>query len=668
MARLFPLLGLAAAAAAAYVVDSALPRGRRFDGVGSISGGGATSRLLLDYAPAPRADLLDYLFLPSFGASLHVLKVEIGGEVESTNGAEPSHRRARAGDLSAARGYEWWLMAEARRRNPAIELFALAWGWPGYLRAGSDAKTPWTDRALTADYVVSWVALAASAHNLSIDFVGIWNESGYDLDYISVLREALDAGGFHATKIVAADMYVARWSIADALAANATLRSAVHAVGVHYPGAQSTPAARNLSLPIWSSEDDSGGGQGGAACLARAINENYVNGLMTATITWHAASAFYANIPWFGASLVSAGWPTSGHYEVNHNAWAAAHTAQFSAPGWQYLAHGRGVGYLAGGGTYAALTDGAGNLTIVVEKLDRNASRCAYSASPYNATAPEAAAFELRGDFAGVRELFVWRSSFARAAPAEAFFQPAGAVSPVGGVVTVALAVGDVVTLTTLRSGRHGNHSRPAPAAPFPLPYADGFESRALEAPPALFSDMSGAFEVADASAFGRARALRQATPARPISWQRPDYAPHTIIGDGAGARWADMAANVSVLLSNASHTAALCLRAAQIDQLQGVVFAVNATTWRLFSSLQALAAGGNATAAGPLPARLAVGAWHALALAAEGPNVTARVDGVLVAAVGGFHVGAGWVALATGDYGEDVLFDDFAMDSLVPG
>ena len=51
--------------------------GRAFDGLGAISGGGATSRLLVDYPAAQQEQILDYLFKPNFGASLQILKVEI---------------------------------------------------------------------------------------------------------------------------------------------------------------------------------------------------------------------------------------------------------------------------------------------------------------------------------------------------------------------------------------------------------------------------------------------------------------------------------------------------------------------------------------------------------------------------------------------------------------
>lgn len=52
--------------------------GLRFDGIGAISGGGATSKLLIDYPLKQRDEVLDLLFKPGFGASLSILKVEIG--------------------------------------------------------------------------------------------------------------------------------------------------------------------------------------------------------------------------------------------------------------------------------------------------------------------------------------------------------------------------------------------------------------------------------------------------------------------------------------------------------------------------------------------------------------------------------------------------------------
>ena len=46
--------------------------GGLLDGFGAISGGGSTSRLLAEYPEPQRSQILDYLFLPGFGASLQV--------------------------------------------------------------------------------------------------------------------------------------------------------------------------------------------------------------------------------------------------------------------------------------------------------------------------------------------------------------------------------------------------------------------------------------------------------------------------------------------------------------------------------------------------------------------------------------------------------------------
>jgi galactosylceramidase len=65
---------------AVYPVSLQSGLGRRFDGVGALSGGGCTSRMLVDYKEPQRTEILDYLFLPQFAASLHILKVEIGNK------------------------------------------------------------------------------------------------------------------------------------------------------------------------------------------------------------------------------------------------------------------------------------------------------------------------------------------------------------------------------------------------------------------------------------------------------------------------------------------------------------------------------------------------------------------------------------------------------------
>jgi galactosylceramidase len=63
--------------------------GKRFDGIGAVSGGGITSVLLKDYPQPQRSQVLDLLFKPKFGASMSTLLVEVAGDGNSMQGAEP---------------------------------------------------------------------------------------------------------------------------------------------------------------------------------------------------------------------------------------------------------------------------------------------------------------------------------------------------------------------------------------------------------------------------------------------------------------------------------------------------------------------------------------------------------------------------------------------------
>ena len=126
----------AAAAVSTSIAVNGSGTGRTFDGIGAISGGGGNSRLLFDYPEPYRSQILDYLFKPDYGAALHILKVEVGGDTNSTDGSESSYMHT-ANSQNFTTGYEWWLMQQAKARNPSIKLYGLAWGAPGWIGGGN---------------------------------------------------------------------------------------------------------------------------------------------------------------------------------------------------------------------------------------------------------------------------------------------------------------------------------------------------------------------------------------------------------------------------------------------------------------------------------------------------------------------------------------------------
>ncbi len=291
-----------------YVIDPTSGYGRRFNGIGGLSAG-ATSPFLPNYLEPSRSQILDFLFKPGFGASMQILKVEIGGGGQSTEGTEHSHMYNET-EENYERGYEWWLMQQAKQRNPNIQLYGLAWAFPGWVR---DGRTVLSNK--TASYIVKWLLGAKRVYGLNIDYVGIWNERDPpERDYIITLRRQIIAAGLD-TQIIASDA-VGEWNICEYVASDTDLAAAVYAVGSHYAHWLSPPICSSLNKPIFSSEDFSNYYTAGRI-WAETLNRNYPLGNITGVIAWSVVAAYYDNLPYSDHGLFSASSPWSGAYDVN---------------------------------------------------------------------------------------------------------------------------------------------------------------------------------------------------------------------------------------------------------------------------------------------------------------------------------------------------------------
>ena len=112
---------------------------RVYDGVGAILGGGGNARYLEDYPAAQRAQIMDYLFEPGYGASLQLLKLEIGGDANSSAGAEPSIEHSQ-GAINCGAGWEFDIAKQAVALNPYLQLYGLQWGAPGWVGASGGGQ------------------------------------------------------------------------------------------------------------------------------------------------------------------------------------------------------------------------------------------------------------------------------------------------------------------------------------------------------------------------------------------------------------------------------------------------------------------------------------------------------------------------------------------------
>jgi galactosylceramidase len=289
--------------------------GKRFDGIGAVSGGGATSVLLKDYPEPQRSQVLDLLFKPKFGASMSALLVEVPGDGNSTQGSEPSHMRAR-GEANFSRGYEWWLMREAKARNPGLTLDACAWGCPGWVGGG----TFWSQDM--ADYYASWARGLKSVYGLDLDAIGCRNEKGVDEDFAKRLRTTLDANGLQSIRVHGFDNWERnKFDWTSDLAKDPNLAASVAILSNHTlwempASAEVRQISDAMNKPIWNTEEHVY--KEGFDCeisLVSAFNENFINSGATKIVAWYLVGSTYRIEPYpeTPAAMI-ANTPWSGHY------------------------------------------------------------------------------------------------------------------------------------------------------------------------------------------------------------------------------------------------------------------------------------------------------------------------------------------------------------------
>jgi len=640
------LLVLSSAVAAGQkVVIDGCGGGRVFDGVGAISGGGGNSRLLIDYAEPYRSQILDYLFKPHFGASLQILKVEIGADMDSTDGAESSHMHT-ASDENYFRGYEWWLMEQAKARNPMIKLVALPWGAPHWVGNGNY----WSQDMI--GYMVKWLQHAQSDHHLTIDYVGGRNEKGYDIQWYKDFQAALRSNGLSSVKVVASDDWQKDrlWAIATEMKNDAVLNGAIDIVGAHGPGWGGYPTADAASLgkPLWDSEahfDE----ELPFNEMARNINRNYAAGKVTASVYWPIVSAMYDNLPYDNIGLIKCNQPWSGHYVVTPSVWAMAHTAQFTRPGWRYIDGASGF--------FDADTTGAHGSFVTLKSPDNN------DYSVIIETVEAKAAQTIRFSVTGFPKaaLHLWSTDFTSSNSSDWFVQQPDIV-PADGQFSLTIQPGRVYTLTTTTGQTKGAAVAPA-SAPFPSPYSDDFEAYSEGKLAKYFSDMYGAFETSRCAGGRKGMCLSQVTPAEPTAWKKTSNRPFTIIGD---LDWSDYRVSSDILLEQpgAVDLIGRLTGMSDADMPDSYVLRVSdAGSWSVLKTSMKQA---EAVLASGKVSPLGVGTWHELSLEFRVGTLTARIDRVKLQTVSDSSYPKGMAGLGVVGYAL-AQFDNFKVHPLPP-
>jgi hypothetical protein len=555
-------------------------------------------------------------------------------------------------DEDYQRGYEWWLMEQARARNPDIKLAALAWGAPHWVGDGNY----WSRDMI--DYTIRWLKHAQSDHHLTIDYLGGRNERGYQLDWYKQLKPALRAAGLGSIKVVASDDWQKNtsWNIGLDMKKDPAINDVIDVIGTHGPGYDSgyAPAAvLALHKPLSDSESHFDEKKPYFQ-VARNVNRNYVAGQITSTIYWPIISAMYDNLPYDDIGFIKSNQPWSGHYELKPSLWVLAQTTQFTAPGWRYMDSATGwIGgdTTGGNGSFVALQSPTGkDFSIIVETT--------------GAKEPATLVFKVKGF--SQNTLHLW-STDPDSDNSGDWFVHGPDVPVIDGSVSLSVEPGHVYTLTTT-DGQQRGLTAPPPSAPLALPLTDNFDSYPPGKLARYFSDMYGAFETAPCGGGRTGGCLRQMVTAEPTFWKKTNQRPFSIVGN---LDWTNYRVSTDFLLEQPGAVDLLGRLTGMNDPDVPNAYVLRVTEkgeWSVIFTSSSRDASVELDRPvvlwlGHVPA-LGLNTWHTMSMEFNDHKITILIDRKLLTVLGDNSYARGMVGVGTLGY-IHAQFDNFEVEPL---
>lgn len=491
-----------------------------YRGQGMISCNGS-SRLLIDYkekSPESYNQILEYMYGKN-GLKFTHFKVEMGSDVNTSSGTEPTTMRYEDEKADVTRGAGFQLAADIKKINPDVTLDMLWWSEPRWVTDSDDvyaARYKWYKQTLDAAY---------ETYGLVFDYVSAnKNERAVDNEWIIYLSKALKSENdcpydYSKIKIVAADEN-ATWNIARDMLDNEELRDAVDVIGSHYTSHADDNAkklAEEYGKELWFSEGsspmtyaqsvyryDEGNsgltGLNGVFDIANRMITMVSGGYMTLYEYQPAVAGYYDGVTYCQKQLINASSPWNGYYTLDSGYYMNLHFSQFIDKGWSYIYDACYGDAKVGGDGHALVDAKYSYITACSNDGD-------YSTVITNTTSePITYNFEVTNLAKADNEVYVWETR----GPDEGreynanYFKKISTVTPENGKYSITIKPYSMITVSTL------NISEPEFDVPqesdntlLTLPYTDDFsysdEFLATRGNAPLYTtDEGGAFEVAD--------------------------------------------------------------------------------------------------------------------------------------------------------------------------
>ncbi|GEP23920.1 DUF5776 domain-containing protein [Lentilactobacillus diolivorans] len=569
-----------------------------YKGFGMVSANG-TSRLLLDYKaenPAKYWEIMNRLFNPNTGI-LDMIKVEMGADANTSTASTPATMRSVDEPANTLRGWDWHIVADAKKINPNLKVDMLRWSEPKWV---SDAEKQGVEAGYAARY--KWyketIDSAYKTYGIKMDYVSADKNETRNVEpewikYLSGhLKKETSPYPMNGIKIVASDQ-IGGTDLPGKMLKDKALMDAIDVVSMHYQvhGDADIREVNKQGKQIWYSEalapttfaeyrlnsntpKNGLGGTHGAIDVANSFINMYQSttslnnqsenssGYMTRYEFQPAVSSFYDGSQYSTKELIDAQTPWSGNYYVDAGVPVTQQFTNFIKPGWEYIkSASEGDGQGANGLTnttdnHLTLTDSSKKDYSVVITNDSDSPR-GYNFTLKNMKDPSAIlhAWKTTGPKSGEKYDANWLKNVGNVTPAKAN----------NGTYTFNYTVdpNSVVTLSTTTGQSNyqpNDNQKQWKDDQLSLPYADNFDYTdskyqnyrdtsvidsanqgylsSRDGTPRYFDDMGGAFQVVKSDDSGHNNVLQgMITAATFVGGWNPEPGNDTVMGDN---RWAN--------------------------------------------------------------------------------------------------------------------------------
>lgn len=611
---------------------------RLYKGQGMISCNGS-SRLLLDYRqkhPDTYWHILELLFGKN-GLGFTHFKVEMGSDVNTSSGTEPTVMRYADEKADVRRGAGFRIAADIKKKYPHVTLDMLWWSEPRWVTDADDVyaeRYRWYKSTLTAAY---------DTFGLKFDYVSAnRNERAVEADWIIYLSKALKNEtdcpyDFSNIKIVAADECHA-FNISGDMLRNEELLNAVDVIGSHYisfADDNTKLLCEKYGKEIWLSEGsspmvcaksacryDEGGsglcGLNGALDIADRMIAMVSGANMTMYEYQPAAAAYYDGVTYCHKQLINAAWPWSGYFTLDSGFYMNLHFSKFMEKGWSYIpsacfCDGKegGDGHCITGTKYSFISACGpdGDYTAVITN-----------------TTPEPITYEIEVKNLAKSDspVFIWET---RGPDGEQsfdanYFRKTAQITPRSDKFSIEVKPYSIVTVSTVDIGEP-EFEKPSESENLPLSLPYLFETEfsdeeilARGGAPLYTTDEGGAFEIAEKD--GEKVIMQKIVPEIKADEWGATPSPVTCFGDD---RWYNYSVSAIVLTASAESYVGIGLRYTVVEPFVSgyAVHLYGNGKWKVYEGDRLIGSGEVDGFDG--------GKWHGLKISAVYNEIYAFVD-----------------------------------------